>query len=519
MNPRILWADDEIDHLKSHLLFLESKGYDVTTVTNGYDAIEILEDNFFDIVFLDENMPGLTGLETLERIKETNAELPVVMITKSEEEMIMEEAIGQKISDYLIKPVNPNQILLTLRKNLEGRQLSSKKSFDSYRQNFAKLSMDLSACRDFADYAEYYKKLLMWESKLEDVTDAGIKEIWVSQCKEANQQFCKFVSKNYVDWFQPDDETPLLVHKIFQERVLPKALEAKKAGKKLYWLVIDNLRYDQWMTLRSSFAELFQITQEETVSSILPTATHYARNACFAGLMPSEIKKKHPQYWVDEDAQGSKNKFEDELLGLQLKRLAPDMSYKYYKVTSADSAGKVMDSWHSHKEVDMIALVYNFVDMLSHARTDMEVIKELAKDEGAYRSLTKSWFTHSPLKEFVRKIAAKGDSIVISTDHGSVRVKNPIKVVGDRETSTNLRYKQGRNLSFKDKEVFAVHNPDDIYLPKPNVSTSYIFSYSNDFMVYPNNYNKYVHMYEDTFQHGGVSLEEMILPLICLDAK
>jgi CheY-like chemotaxis protein len=520
MQGKILWADDEVDLLKAHLMFLEQKGYTVSTVTNGYDALEELEENLFDIVFLDENMPGISGLETLERIKKKHPSLPVIMITKSEEEMIMEEAIGSKISDYLIKPVNPNQILLSLRKNLEGKELVSKRSFNTYRQSFAELSMELSDCRDFKDYCEYFKKLTYWSQELESVNDQGIQEVLKAQFKEANNQFSKFIQNDYEGWFHEEmGDAPILSNNFMQKWLAPKLKKAVENDKQLFWLVLDNLRYDQWLTLKPIISEWFVVKEEDLTCSILPTATHYARNALFAGMMPSEIKKQHPNLWVDEDHEGSKNANEEELLNLNLKRLGFDFVSNYTKVTHLDGAKKLVDNFNQLKNNRLVTVVYNFIDTLSHARTDSDMIKELAEDEAAYRSLTKSWFEHSPLYDFLKMVKETGGQVIISTDHGSVKVTDPVKVVGDRQTSTNLRYKQGRSLTYKEKEVFAVAQPEHILLPKQNLSSSFIFAKNQDFFVYPNNLNKFVKYYENTFQHGGVSLEEMVIPAIYLESK
>ncbi|MGB0166904.1 MAG: PglZ domain-containing protein [Luteibaculum sp.] len=517
MSYKILWADDEIELLKPHLIFLKDKGYHVTTVTNGNDALEEIESQRFDAVFLDENMPGLTGLQTLEELKRMQPSLPVIMITKSEEEMIMEDAIGAKIADYLIKPVNPKQILLSLRKNLESKDLISKKTFQSYRQEFGKISMDLGSCRSAQDFMEIYKRLMFWELEMEGVQDAGIREILEMQHKDARKEFAKFVSREYLDWINsPDDESPDLSHTVLKKRFLPRV---KNAGKTTFLVVVDNLRLDQWLSLKPIISEYFSIEREGMYCSILPTATHYARNSLFAGLMPSEIEKIYPKLWLSEDDEGSKNQYEEELFNAQLKRNGLSASVKYHKIINQDYGRKLNDNFSNLTQTDVTVLVYNFVDMLSHARTDMDVIKELAQDESAYRSITKSWFEHSHLLDVIKKIANGGYNLVITTDHGSVRTQNPVKIVGDRNTNTNLRYKVGKNLNYNAKEVFEIKNPADAHLPKANLSSNYVFALREDFFVYPNNYNQYVKMYKDTFQHGGVSMEEMLVPYIELSAK
>ncbi|OIQ32718.1 MAG: two-component system response regulator [Crocinitomix sp. MedPE-SWsnd] len=517
MEGRILWADDEIDLLKPHILFLQEKGFEIDTVNNGSDAVDMADETHYDIIFLDENMPGLTGLETLSKIKENNSNVPIIMITKSEEEHIMEEAIGGQISDYLIKPVNPNQILLSLKKNLDSRNLVSQKTSSDYQQEFREIGMRLNDRLDASEWADIYDKLVKWELKLENSNDQGMKEVFAMQKKEANTQFCKYIDKNYRDWINnEDDDAPILSHQLLSYKLMDNL---KPGNDPVFLIVIDNLRYDQWKVLEPEITRYFNVDKEETFYSILPTATHYARNALFAGLTPLDIEKKHPQYWKNESEEGGKNMFEKELLQTNLDRHRKDIKMSYNKVIKLDYAKKLVERFNELLQNDLNAIVYNFVDMLSHARTDMEVIKELADDEAAYRSLTLSWFNHSPLKDMLKKISEKGLKVYLTTDHGTIRVNSPVKVVGDKNTNTNLRYKVGRNLNFSEKEVIVSSDPEAIRLPKENVSSQFIFSKESDFFAYPNNYNYYVKFYNDTFQHGGVSLEEVIIPWIELSAK
>ncbi len=517
MTTKILWADDEIEHLRAHILFLKEKGYHVTTVTNGADAIDELDHDFFDIVFLDENMPGLSGLETLLKIKEKRPDIPVVMITKSEEEMIMEDAIGGKISDYLIKPVNPNQILLALKKSLDSKRLVGDKAVTSYRQQFMELSNTISSCQDYEDWVEAYQKLIFWELELQSTQDPSMKGMLQAQKIEANSQFFKFISKNYLNWLNPKNEdlAPPLSHTVFKNKIFP---HTKEEGP-LFVLLVDNLRMDQWKTLRSVLADYFVVKSEDSYCTILPTATQYARNSFFAGLMPSEIEKIYKDLWLNENDEGSKNQYEAELLALQLKRLGYTQKFSYQKITNLEAGKRMTENFSNLAQNQLNVIVYNFVDMLSHARTDMEVIKELAEDETAYRSLTLSWFKNSPLFEFIRKVADKKGRLIITTDHGSIRTQEPSQVIGDRNTNSNLRYKIGKNLNFKEKEVFAITKPEQAYLPRVNVSSTYIFAKEDYFFVYPNNYNQYVNQYRNTFQHGGISMEEMLVPLIYLEPK
>jgi len=514
MQAKILWADDEIDLLKPHIIFLESKGYKVTTVNNGDDAIDKSSEENFDIIFLDENMPGISGLEALTKIKEEKPLVPVVMITKSEEESIMEEAIGGKIADYLIKPVNPNQILLCLKKNLDHKKLISQKTNSNYQQEFRNLGMQMGGRLDIGEWMELYKKLVYWELELDQIQDQGMKEILNMQKKEANSLFCKFVEKNYLDWVNGDEDAPQMIHTLIKDRLAPIMTK-----EKVFFIVIDNLRFDQWKMIQPIISSYFTTEHEELISSILPTATHYARNALFAGLMPLEIERKFPKLWLNEDEEGGKNMHEKDFLETNLTRLGKKGKFSYNKITNHEAGKKLVDNFNQLKENDLNVIVYNFVDMLSHARTEMEVIRELADDEPAYRSITVSWFEHSPLHEIFKKIAEAGIKIVLTTDHGTIKVTNPIKIIGDRNTNTNLRYKVGKNLSYPTKEVFTVKNPHEAFLPKTNLSSEFVFAKSNDFFVYPNNYNHFVNYYGDTFQHGGISLEEMLIPFVILQAK
>ena len=513
MQVRILWADDEIDLLKPHIMFLEQKGYSVDTVRSGGEAIDSCQENTYDMVFLDENMPGISGLDALSQIKELRPLVPVVMITKSEEESIMEEAIGGKIADYLIKPVNPNQILLSIKKNLDKAKLVSERTNTNYQREFRQIGMELSDNLDAQDWISMYKKLVYWDIEFSSLEDKGMQEVFKMQLQEANSQFSKYIESNYLNWINGVSQGPQMLHTLFKERIQPKL------DKPTYLIVIDNLRFDQYQVLRPALSKFFNLDHEEMVYSILPTATQYARNSFFAGLLPSEIKRKHPDLWTDEEEEGSKNNFEEELLKKQLERLGRNSKVGYRKITNLDAGRKLAENLNQLDHNDLNVIVYNFVDMLSHAKTDMKVIKELADDEAAYRSLTESWFDHSPLQDILKKIAAKDAQVILTTDHGTVRVDRAVKIVGPKNTNTNLRYKIGKNLDYKAKEVFEVKNPDDAFLPKDNISASYVFCRNNDFFVYPNNFNYYSNHFTNTFQHGGISLEEILIPYVEMSAK
>lgn len=514
---RILWADDEIDMLKPHIIFLEHKGYDVETSNNGDEALDLVRSKPYDIVFLDENMPGLTGIETLELIKKDFPNLPVVMITKSEEESIMEDAIGSKIADYLIKPVKPNQILLSLKRNLDNQKLVSEKATLSYQQEFRQIGVELSNQLTHQEWIEVYRKLVRWELELEQSKDDGIIQVLQMQQEEANTQFSRFIEKNYIHWINNrNPDKPVFSHTLVRDKIIPRL---DTGDKPLFVVLIDNLRYDQWKAIQPLLEEFYRVESDEMYYSILPTTTQYARNALFAGLMPLEIKRKFPKYWTDEEDEGTKNQFEAELLGEQLRRFGKDIRFSYNKVLNLNAGKKLAESMSNLMVNKLNVIVYNFVDMLSHARTEMEMIRELAEDEAAYRSLMLSWFRHSSLFDIIRFIAGKKCDLIITTDHGSVFVKDPVKILGDRTVNTNLRYKYGRSLKYNPKEVFEIKDPEEIYLPRLNVSTAWTFCRGNDFFAYPNNYNHYVNYYRNTFQHGGISLQEILVPVVYLKAK
>jgi CheY-like chemotaxis protein len=512
----ILWVDDEIDLLKPHIIFLEQRGYDITPINNGSDAVEMCEAKHFDAVFLDENMPGMSGLEALGLIKNNKPNLPVVMITKNEEEHIMEEAIGSKIADYLIKPLNPSQILLSVKKIFDNKRLVIEKTNLNYQQEFRKISMAFMDEMNHEEWADIYKKLVFWELQLDQADNEEMSEILDAQKTEANANFAKFVIKNYDRWLnEPNADKPLLSHQIMKKKVIPEL----KSGRPLFMLLIDNLRYDQWKVIEPVINEYFNVEKEETYYSILPTTTAYARNAIFSGMMPSEMAKLQPDLWVGEDEDEGKNNFEDNFLEKQIQRNNLKIKSSYHKIKNLEAGRDLADTINNLFQNDLNVIVYNFVDMLSHARTDMAMVRELAPDESAYRSITKSWLMHSPLLEILKKISEKNARVIITTDHGTIRVKRPFKIIGDKSVNTNLRYKQGKNLGYEGGKVMQVQKPERVFLPKMNVSTSYVFAIEDQFFAYPNNYNHYVNLYKDTFQHGGVSLEEMIIPIILLNSK
>lgn len=555
-NGLLLWVDDEIELLRAHLLFLEKKGYEVVTVSNGTDAIDMCRTRTFDLILLDEMMPGLSGLETLQKIKELSPATPVVMVTKSEEEDIMNQAIGSKIADYLIKPVNPNQILLSLKKNIHRKEIVTEVTQSGYQQNFQDISSQIDECKTYEDWMNVYKRLVHWELELSNA-DSSMTDMLAMQKEEADNGFAKFIKKNYLDWIvergqnvtanSPGSGMPYKGHYQQVSRMAAQALRQSKSagnaapataqlplmspdifkkrifplldkGEKVFMIVIDNFRYDQWRVLSEEIGDMFDI-DEELYMSILPTATQYARNAIFSGLMPNKIAEMFPDLWVDEDEEEGKNLNEGPLIKTQMERFRRSNTFSYNKVNDSNGADKLLGQFKSLQQNDLNVVVINFIDMLSHARTESRMVRELASNESAYRSITLSWFRHSVLSELFKLLAQSDYTVIITTDHGSIRASKPVKIIGDRNTNTNLRYKLGKNLSYNPKEVFVIKEPEKAQLPAPNLSTSYVFAIGDAFFAYPNNYNYYVSYYRDTFQHGGISMEEMLVPLVTLRTR
>ncbi len=532
-NGLILWADDEIDLLKAHIIFLERKGYKVITGTNGADAIDECRQQTFDLIMLDEMMPGLTGLETLQRIKEIQPQTPVVMVTKSEEENIMDQAIGSKIADYLIKPVNPNQILLTLKKNIHRREIVTEVTQSSYQQEYQQLAMRIDSCREWREWMDIYRRLVHWELELSS-TESSMTSLLQMQKEEANTDFAKYVKANYMDWMKsygkaystggglksrlsahdPQPIKPLMSPDIFRECIFPRV----DNGEKVFLIVIDNFRWDQWRVLANEIGDQFDIS-EDMYMTILPTATQYARNAIFSGLMPDKIASMFPELWVDEDEEEGKNLNEAPLIKTQIERFRRHDSFSYHKINDSAGGEKLLQQYNSLKDNDINVVVINFIDMLSHARTESKMVRELANNESAYRSITLSWFRHSAVAELLKRLAESDYTVILTTDHGSIRCSKPVRIIGDRNTNTNLRYKLGKNLGYNSKELFTIKEPHKAFLPTPNVSTTYVFATGNSFLAYPNNYNYYVAYYKNTFQHGGISMEEMLAPLITMKPR
>ena len=509
---QILWVDDEIDLLQPYIIYLKGKGYEVITASNGEDALDLFSNiqspisNQFDIVFLDENMPGMSGLETLQEIKRLHPEVPVVMITKSEEEHIMEQAIGEKIADYLIKPVNPSQILLCLKKHIHSRYIVTEQVQQNYRQEWSDISYMIDTATTIEEWQAIERTLSRWDIELEN---SPMRSLIEDQRTQANAAFAKWIAKNYESWFA--GERPIMSQDVMKHSVFPLLDE----GKKVLLCVIDNFRYDQWKTIQPLISEFYTVQHEEQYTSILPTATQYARNAIFSGLMPLQRQQMFPNLWVEEGDEESKNQHEKELVQTLLDRYRRRETFNYWKVNESDFCERVIAQLKS-VQTPLNIVVLNFIDMLSHSRTESKMMRELANDEAAYRSLTLSWFRHSPTYELLRRAAELGFTLVLTTDHGTTRVKNAVQIIADKNTNTNIRYKVGKALNCSDKSVFFIEQPKQVGLPCPNVSSSYAFCTGSDFFAYPNQFNYYAQYYRNTFQHGGISLEEMIIPLVTL---
>ncbi|MBP9212366.1 MAG: PglZ domain-containing protein [Bacteroidetes bacterium] len=514
----ILWVDDEIELLRAHVVLLRDKGYTVETATNGDDAIELVRTMQLDLVFLDEMMPGKGGLETLAVVKEIAPSLPVVMITKNEAESLMEEAIGSKISDYLTKPVNPSQILLVCKKFLEGKKLQSEQVSRDYTQEFSSISRMLLNPMDYTEWVDLYLKIANWEMELDKHPQLGLQKMLADQRRESNAEFSKYVEKNYQQWINRKENRPVLSTDIMEKYVLPN-LDDKRS---VFLFVIDCMRLDQWLVMEEYLRELYSINKEYYFS-ILPTATPYSRNAIFSGLFPLELEQRFPDLWQGEDdSETSHNKYEKELLMklLERKRITLKPEPKYVKILDSEYGRQIQSNIVSYTQNKLTAIVVNFVDMLAHGRSDDPILKEIAPDESAYRSLTNTWFKHSSLFGMFRTLAERKDvRIIVTTDHGSVRCMRGSKVIGDKEASTNLRYKFGRNLKSDDKQSIFLKNPKDFKLPQRGVTTNYIVAKEDYYFVYPTEYHKYLNQYRDSFQHGGISMEEMILPVITMDPK
>ena len=513
---KILWVDDEIELLRPHIIFLEEKGYDITPVTNAEDAISLIHENKYDLILLDEMLNGMDGLTALNKIKDINPFLPIIMITKSEEEMIMNEALGGRIADYLTKPVNPSQIFLSCKKILESKKIEGERISRDYTAEFSKISQALLSPLTWEEWIQLYLRLTDWEVELDDHPGLGLRQTLLDQKRDCNIEFGKFIEKNYEQWINNGDR-PVLSTDIVSRYILPLIKEEKRT----FLIIIDNMRADQWRSMESMLYPYFNI-YKDYYYSILPTATPYSRNSIFSGMFPGEIEQHFSEFWTSgSEDESSHNRYEDVLMKEQLKRLCVEMKpeFKYIKILDMKHARNATKNIVSYSRLPLVALVVNFVDFLAHSRSDSQVLREIAPDEAAYRSLTKSWFEHSEVFKILKKLSELGNTVILTSDHGSIRSMRGVKVLGDRETSTNLRYKYGKNIKCDAKHAINIPNPERYKLPVHSMNTNYLIAKEDFYFVYPTDYHRYLNYYKDSLQHGGVSMEEMILPVIKLEPK
>jgi CheY-like chemotaxis protein len=511
---KILWVDDEIDSLKSHLLFLEKKGFAVTPAMSGDDAILAVEKQAFDLVLLDEMMPGKDGLTTLEEIKDLRPHMPVVMVTKSEEESLMDDAIGSKIDDYLVKPVNPSQILLVIKRLLDSKKIIGSSSMRRYVTEINRFNQKLYGPLEPEDWHEAARIVAEWELELDASNDEGLKETHDGTKKEWNTEFTKYIQSTYQSWLDKD-RRPLLSPDVVGRFVVPPL----KSKKQVLFIVVDCLRLDQWMMVEPLVAEFFDI-KRDYYYSILPTATPFARNALFAGMFPDDISNVYPENYRIQD-EGSLNRFEDRLFADNLARhgLRFDKQIKYVKVYNNTEGEELARRTADFYETPASAFVFNFLDILAHGRSNNVILKEIAGTEAAFRSLMRSWFVHSPLFSILKTFSERGFTVVLTSDHGSVLCQRGTMAHGRRTTSTNLRYKYGDNLKSDPKESLLIKKPGDWRLPMFSLATTYIIAKEDFYFVYPNNFNEMVRQFQNSFQHGGISLEEMIVPVATLTPR
>ena len=511
-NNKILWVDDEIDLLKSHILFLESKGYNIIPANSGEDAIEICDNESVDLILLDEMMTGMDGIETLKIIKEKHPHLPVIMVTKNEEEWLMEEAISEKISNYLIKPVNPNQILIACKNILDNQKISEEKDIKDFLSYYNVLSNLDFLNLSYNEWLDIYDKLCLWIIKLESFDSNNFSDMLYEQKNILNKQFITFIRNNYLDWLKNKDERPIMSPDIFEKSIAPLLSN----DKKVVFIIIDCLRTDQWKAISPFFEKNFKINANYHLS-ILPTATPYARNSIFSGLFPLDIKQKYPELWKKMFLDKKFNKYEDELFQLLLNRQGfSNKKQSYVKISDFNAGKKFFNKINDFKNSDILNIVVNFVDILGHTRSESEILKELIPNESAYRQSIYNWFQNSWLRNCINVFSDWGVEVVITSDHGNTIVNRPCVVKADQTASTGVRYKYGRNLNVKDKNVLKINNPEKFKLPMFDVNTQYLISTDNSFFVYSNEYHKYINMYKGTFQHGGISMDEMLVPLINL---
>jgi hypothetical protein len=453
-------------------------------------------------------------LTTLEEIKDIEPHLPVVMVTKSEEESLMEDAIGSKIDDYLVKPVNPSQILLVIKRLLDSKKIISSSSMRRYVQEINKFNQQLYGPMQPEDWHTAARLIAEWNLEMDESTDEGLKQTHEGTKKEWNNEFTKYILNSYQKWLHTD-KRPRLSPDVTAEFVVPPL----KQKKKTLFVVVDCMRLDQWMLIEPLVAEFCNV-QRDYYFAILPTATPFARNSLYAGLFPDDINKAYPDLYATMD-EGSLNRDEDRLFSDNLARngLRFENQMKYVKVYDNSEGEALAKRASDFFESPAVTFVFNFLDILTHGRSSNVILKEIAGTEAAFRTLMRSWFVHSPLYTILQTFIQRGFHIVVTSDHGSVLCRQGTMAHGRRSTSTNLRYKYGDNLNSDPKDSLLIKKPDQWRLPKFTLATTYIIAKDDYYFVYPNNYNEMVRQFQNSFQHGGISLEEMVVPIATLTPR
>ena len=514
---RILWVDDEVDLLKPHLLFLQARGYHVDAISNGDDALELLRENSYDLVLLDDQMPGRSGLEVLEVMRRENPHQRVVMVTKSEEDHTMTEAIGRRVDDYLVKPTSPRQVLSVVTRILEGSSIQQQRVAQDFAARFGTLSRAAQDASTADDYAAVYAELVGWQVRLEAAGETGLLDTVHQLVIDLRRDFGAWVVGEYPRWMKDAADRPRLSVDLVREFLVPRL-----GAEPVWFVVLDCMRLDQWRAMAPLLAPYFEI-EESFHYSILPTATPYARNAIFSGLYPDQIAEKRPEWWDASDDEGSLNAFEDQLLIEQLKRLTGrDVPVHYEKIFSDRQAEQVRARVnHALRTPGMvIALVFNFVDLMTHGRSESPILMEVARDEAALRDLTKAWFERSTAYAVLQEAARQGHKVILTTDHGSILCQHSTTVFARKDATSNLRYKFGQDLRAEiASTAFSTRDEKDLRLPPGRLGMSYVLALEDFFFVYPTKLREYQARYKNSFLHGGISPEEMIVPVASLTPR
>ena len=509
---RILWVDDEVELLEPHLLFLRQRDYQVDTASHGDDALELIRREPYDLVLLDEQMPGRRGLEVLEELRKEAPHVRVVMVTKSEEDQTMQEAIGRQVDDYLVKPASPRQVLSVVTRLLQGSRLQQQLAAQDFAGRFAELSQDKDRAEHWRDFFRLYSELVDWELRLEDAGESGLVDSVRALRVDLRREFGGHVRVEYPRWLRAEpDGRPTLSTDVVRRWLLPRIGDGP-----VIFMIIDCLRLDQWRAMKALLTDVFEI-DEDLYSSILPTATPYSRNALFSGKYPDQIAERYPDWWARDE--GSLNAFEDELFTRHLKELTGrDVGVVYEKVFTDAQAGELEARVRNAFKTDsVISLVFNFVDLLIHGRSDSNLLMEVARDVPALRALTRQWFERSAALRILREAAAEGVEVVLTTDHGSILCERPVTVFARRDATDNLRYKFGQDLRAEEPDaVMAVNDETELRFPAGSLATNYLIGLEDYFFVYPTKLREYQARYKNSFLHGGISPEEMILPVATL---